>query len=250
MKSSIGIAERVSYFAVPREPSSSDTRAIVCSSGASTMFTKSKWPSVAHWALTVAPSCSTSLLTSRMRAGLFLIVWTPSGVSVQSMMKVGMSPFYPIAVVAVAAAATWSRVWRARGDPLPAHAPLIVVLGCQAYASGAGLELRARTRHAAALHRSALAPRILCSGGYSAGVHSEPDAMRTELLAAGVPPEAIDLDHDGGSTRATIATLRRLRVAGTVAVPPPYHRPRTAAGPRRQGVDLTTSAAPRGGGRR
>ena len=41
MKSSIGIAVSVSNFAVPREPSSSETRAIVVSSGASTMFTKS-----------------------------------------------------------------------------------------------------------------------------------------------------------------------------------------------------------------
>src|SRR5215213_4349645 len=64
-------------------------RAIVFSSGASTIEMKSKCPSVAHWALTVAPSCSTSLLTSRMRAGLFLTVWTPSGVSVESMMYVG-----------------------------------------------------------------------------------------------------------------------------------------------------------------
>src|SRR5687768_15803438 len=53
------------------------------------MLMKSKWPSVAHWAFTDAPSCSTSLLTSRMRAGLFLTVWTPSGVSVESMMYVG-----------------------------------------------------------------------------------------------------------------------------------------------------------------
>src|SRR3954447_26933871 len=60
------------------------------------MFTKSKWPSVAHCALTVAPSCSTSLLTSRMRAGLFLTVWTPSGVRVESMMYVGMPRLYPI----------------------------------------------------------------------------------------------------------------------------------------------------------
>ena len=71
---------------MPREPSSSDTRAIVFSSGASTTLTKSKRPSVAHCALTVAPSCSISLLTSRMRCGLFLTVWTPSGVSVESMM--------------------------------------------------------------------------------------------------------------------------------------------------------------------
>ncbi len=41
MKSSMGIAESVSKRAVPREPSSSDTRAIVVSSGASTMLTKS-----------------------------------------------------------------------------------------------------------------------------------------------------------------------------------------------------------------
>jgi hypothetical protein len=41
MKSSMGIADRVSKRAVPREPSSSDTRAIVVSSGASTMLTKS-----------------------------------------------------------------------------------------------------------------------------------------------------------------------------------------------------------------
>src|ERR1700733_11212182 len=47
-------------------------------------------PSVAHWAMTLAPSCSTSRLTSRIRAGLFLIVCTPSGVSVVSMMYVGI----------------------------------------------------------------------------------------------------------------------------------------------------------------
>ena len=86
MKSSIGIATSVSYLAVPREPSSSDTRDIVFSSGASTTFTKSNWPSVAHCALTVAPSCSTSRLTSLIRDGLFLIVCTPSGVRRESMM--------------------------------------------------------------------------------------------------------------------------------------------------------------------
>ena len=86
MKSSIGIATIVWYLTVPREPSSSETRDIVCSSGASTMFTKSYWPSVAHWALTSAPSCSTSRLTSLIRCGLFLTVWTPSGDSVESMM--------------------------------------------------------------------------------------------------------------------------------------------------------------------
>src|SRR5947209_8430889 len=89
MKSSIGIAVSVSYLAVPREPSSSETRAIVFSSGASTTFTKSKRPSAAHCAVTFAPSDSTSRLTSRIRAGLFFTVCTPSGVNVVSMMNVG-----------------------------------------------------------------------------------------------------------------------------------------------------------------
>ena len=44
MKSSIGIALSVSYLPVPREPSSSDTRAIVFSSGASITLTKSNSP--------------------------------------------------------------------------------------------------------------------------------------------------------------------------------------------------------------
>src|SRR3954447_4302473 len=101
MKSSMGIATRVSYRDVPREPSSSETRAIVLSSGASTTLMKSNWPSVAHWAFTLAPSCSTSLLTSRMRCGLFLTVWTPSGVSVESMTYVGIDASWLAVAVAV-----------------------------------------------------------------------------------------------------------------------------------------------------
>src|SRR5215213_3960332 len=92
MKSSTGIAVSVSYWTVPREPSSSETRAIVFSSGASTTLTKSKWPSVAHRAFTVAPSCSISLLPARMRAGVLRTVCTPSGVSVESMIQVGTGP--------------------------------------------------------------------------------------------------------------------------------------------------------------
>src|SRR5215210_5021067 len=83
---------------------------MVFSSGASTMLTKSKWPRVAHCALTVAPSCSTSRLTSRMRCGLFLMVWTPSGVSVESMMYVGMLGVYRTAPLLVAGIAGASPV--------------------------------------------------------------------------------------------------------------------------------------------
>ena len=89
MKSSTGIAESVSRCMVPREPSSIDTRATDFSSGASMMFTKSKRPSTAHCAFTVTPSCSISLLTSRIRDGLLFRVCTPSGVRVLSITYVG-----------------------------------------------------------------------------------------------------------------------------------------------------------------
>jgi uncharacterized SAM-binding protein YcdF (DUF218 family) len=166
------------------------------------------------------------------------------------MMKVGMARFYPIAVLVVGAVLTWRRVWRSRGDPLPERAPAIVVLGCQAFPWGAGHELRARSHHAAALFRAGLAPRVLASGGYTRGRFSEPEAIRDELVRQGVPADAVQLDHTGTNTRATIATLRRLGIEGAIAVSSPYHLPRIAAEARRQGVALTTSAAPKAGGRR
>ena len=72
--SSPDIAESVWLVIVPREPSSTETLAITFSSGASTTVTKSYWPSVAYWASTLAPICSTSLLTSATRPGLFFKV--------------------------------------------------------------------------------------------------------------------------------------------------------------------------------
>src|SRR3954471_15992354 len=66
---------------------------MVPSSGASTTLMKSTCPRVAHCARTLAPSCSSSWLTSLMRCGLFLTVCTPSGDSFDSMMYVGMAAF-------------------------------------------------------------------------------------------------------------------------------------------------------------
>src|SRR4051812_1786427 len=60
-------------------------------SGASTMFTKSNSPSVAHWWSTLQPSSSTSALTCRRRSGFDLMVWTPCCVSVERRMKIGIA---------------------------------------------------------------------------------------------------------------------------------------------------------------
>jgi len=79
-------AVSVCSLALPRAPSATDTRAIVSASGASTMFTKSYGPSVAHWCTTFAPSSSTSRLTSRSRSGFAFRVCTPWAVRLESMM--------------------------------------------------------------------------------------------------------------------------------------------------------------------
>ena len=68
-KSSTAISGSDSSFALPRAPSASETFAIVRSSGASTMFTKSYSPSAAHWWRTFAPISSTSRFTSASLAG-------------------------------------------------------------------------------------------------------------------------------------------------------------------------------------
>src|SRR5437868_8562102 len=68
-------------------------RAIVSASGASTTFTKSNGPPrVAHWCSTLAPSSSTSWLTSRSLAGFAFSVWTPCAVRLDSRMYVGIAP--------------------------------------------------------------------------------------------------------------------------------------------------------------
>ena len=80
----MGISGSDSSFALPLAPSATETFAIVRSSGASTMFTKSYSPRLAHWWRTLAPISSTSRLTSRRRPGFACSVWTPFSVSVVS----------------------------------------------------------------------------------------------------------------------------------------------------------------------
>src|SRR5581483_3631645 len=90
-KSSISSAGRVSMRVEPRAPSATDTRATAAMSGASTTFTKSNSPSVAHWCRTRQPSSSTSWFTCRSRSGFDLRVWTPCCVSVERRMKIGIA---------------------------------------------------------------------------------------------------------------------------------------------------------------
>src|SRR4051794_20909973 len=83
-------AVSVRIFVLPRAPSATETRAMVAESGASTTFTKSYSPRVAHWCTTLAPSSSTSLFTSRRRSGFAFSVCTPCGVRLERRMYVAI----------------------------------------------------------------------------------------------------------------------------------------------------------------
>jgi len=86
MNSLMGIAAMLIICTVPLDPSSMETLATVLLSGASTTLTKSYGPRTTYWLSTLAPSASSSLLTSCMRSGLSFTVLLPSSVKVESRM--------------------------------------------------------------------------------------------------------------------------------------------------------------------
>ena len=155
---------------------------------------------------------------------------------------------------ALAAATSTLRVVRAgtRTPPGPGEgatdsADAIVVFGAATWASGPSPELEARVVHAAALHRAGLARRVLCAGGWT-GERSEALAMRTSLVRAGVPAEAVLVDEGSTSTRRAITAARRAALAHgwrrVLLVSSPYHMHRAAAEARRQGLDAVPAPAP------
>src|SRR5690349_4599910 len=107
------------------------------------------------------------------------------------------------AVLLAAAAWTWARVVTAGHPSRPQRADAIVVLGARALPDRPSRELQARLDHAAALWRSGVAPRIVCSGGW-AGDICEPVVMARALVGAGVPGSAVEIDDRGTCTRETV----------------------------------------------
>src|SRR5690606_5264267 len=86
----------------------------------------------------------------------------------------------------------------------------IVVLGCRVRPDGsASLALARRTRHAAALYRRGLAPRIVLTGGVGAHPPSEARAAAAIARAEGVPEEALILEERSTSTEENAREARR-----------------------------------------
>ncbi len=128
------------------------------------------------------------------------------------------------------------------------RADAIVVLGARTYADGhASWSLEDRVLTACELWHEGRAPIVVMSGGPGDGDVHETDAMRRLAIDAGVPEDAIRVDRDGVSTRATAANaaamLRAEGLASALVVSHAYHLPRAKVAFERRGVRAFTVPA-------
>ena len=125
-------------------------------------------------------------------------------------------------------------------DSVPA-APVALVLGARVFPSGTPSPfLAARLDLAHRLYRDGTVRVVLVSGDNMAPEYNEPDAMRTYLIDAGMPPEAVIADYAGFDTYDSCARARRIfGVEQLVIVTQSYHLPRAVATCRALGVDAT-----------
>lgn len=129
-------------------------------------------------------------------------------------------------------------IWCTQQEVLTEHAPLmldlnpvgtaIVVLGAGLYDDGTIQPvLRERLDAALALARRYPASQIITSGGVPRSGITEARAMRTWLIANGVPPERIVEENTSTSTvenaRNTAAILAQRGAQGAVVVSSPNH---------------------------
>lgn len=97
-----------------------------------------------------------------------------------------------------------------------------------------------RVRQADALWKAGKVDRILVSGDHHTWAYDEPDTMRKELVADGVPPRVIFEDHAGFDTWASMVRARGIfGVHSAVVVTQGFHMPRALYLAHEAGIDAT-----------
>ena len=99
------------------------------------------------------------------------------------------------------------------GKALGGQMTTILILGAAVWANGPSPTLARRTAHAAQVWKVYPSARIVPCGGRGKHPPSEAAAMRTLLIDAGVPPEAITLEDQSTTTLENIRN--GARVGGT-----------------------------------
>lgn len=87
----------------------------------------------------------------------------------------------------------------------------ILILGCGVWADGTPSPmLRDRLDQGIALYQAGVSDRILMSGDHGRADYDEVNAMRRYAMAAGVPSEAIFMDHAGFSTYDSVYRAKEI----------------------------------------
>jgi len=121
------------------------------------------------------------------------------------------------------------------------HAQAAIVLGAFVKPNGKMSAMLAdRVRQADALWKAGKVDRILVSGDHHTWAYDEPDTMRKELVADGVPPRVIFEDHAGFDTWASMVRARSVfGVHSAVVVTQGFHMPRALYLADAAGIDAT-----------
>jgi vancomycin permeability regulator SanA len=137
--------------------------------------------------------------------------------------------------VAFVRAAAMGHLYREADVP---PAPVGLVLGAQVYPDGTpSTFLAARLDLARRLFEAGKVQVLLVSGDNMAVEYNEPEAMRSYLIAAGVPADKIVADYAGFDTYDSCVRAQRIfGVSNLIVVTQGYHLPRAVGTCRRLGI--------------
>ena len=152
--------------------------------------------------------------------------------------------------VTIAVVAAWVSsaaavvIWGARDRARASDA--IVVLGAAQYVGRPSPVLRARLDHALDLWQRGLAPVLIFTGGTGAGdTTSEAAVSRVYAIKHGVPDTAILLEHQGKTTRQSLAAVSAImharQMQTAILVSDPFHMLRLRILSTQYGVNAYTS---------
>lgn len=113
-------------------------------------------------------------------------------------------------------------------DALGLDADCILILGCGVRADGSpSLMLQDRLECGITLYESGAANRLLMSGDHGREDYDEVNTMKAYAMAAGIPADAIFMDHAGFSTYESMYRARDIFCAEKIlVVTQAYHMPR------------------------
>lgn len=124
-------------------------------------------------------------------------------------------------------------------DDIPAR-KVGLLLGTSKYVAGGHINLyyRYRIEAAAALYKAGKLEYILVSGDNSRKEYNEPEAMRGDLIAAGIPAERIFLDYAGFRTLDSIVRCKEVFGETKITIiSQAFHNQRAVFLAQRKGVD-------------